>query len=104
MGQCMKICEGTFCLKMVDSTAITGRIISILILDQFSQRSKMRLELAHLMQPRAKPSLQFNFIPMSLSNYTILARIVCLDKELWAAISGLGTWVHCLRTFRIYVY
>ena len=56
MGQCLKICEGTFCLKMVDSTAISGRIFSILMLDQFSQRRKMRLELAHLMQPRAKPS------------------------------------------------
>ena len=39
---------------MVDSTAISGRIISILMLDQSSQRRKMRLELAHLMQPRAK--------------------------------------------------
>ena len=51
MGQCLKICEGTFCLKMVDSTAISGRIISILMLDQFSQHRKMRFELAHLMQP-----------------------------------------------------
>ena len=53
MGQCLKICEGTSCLKMVDSTAISGRMISIFMLDQFSQRRKMRLELAHLMQPRA---------------------------------------------------
>ena len=44
MGQCMKICEGTFCLKMVDSTAISGQIILILMLDQLSQRRKMRLE------------------------------------------------------------
>ena len=44
MGQCLKICEGTFCLKVVDSTAISGWIISILMLDQFSQRRKMRLE------------------------------------------------------------
>ena len=56
MGQCLIICEGTFCLKMVYSIAISGRIISILMLDQFSQRRKMRLELAHRMQPRAKPS------------------------------------------------
>ena len=35
MGQCLKICEGTFCLKMVDSTAITGQIILILVLDRF---------------------------------------------------------------------
>ena len=53
MGQCLKICEKTFCLKMVDSIAISGRIISILMLDQFSQRKKMRLILAHLMRPRA---------------------------------------------------
>ena len=49
MVQCLDICEGTFCLKMVDSTAISGRISSILMLDQFSQRRKMRLEQAHLM-------------------------------------------------------
>ena len=59
MGQCLKICEGTFCLKMAHSTAISGRIISILMLDQFSLRRKMRLERAHLMQPRAKPSELF---------------------------------------------
>ena len=39
MGQCLKI------------TAISGRIISILMLDQFSQRRKMRLELAQLSSP-----------------------------------------------------
>ena len=59
MGQCLKFCEGTFCLKMVDSIAISGRIISILMLDQFSQRRKMQLEQAHQMQPRAKPSKLF---------------------------------------------
>ena len=59
MGQCLKICEGTFCLNMVDSTAISGQIILTLMLDQFSQLRKMRLELAHLMQPRAKPSELF---------------------------------------------
>ena len=52
MGQCLKICEGTFCLKMVDYIAISGWIISILMLDQFSQRRKMH-------QPRAKPSELF---------------------------------------------
>ena len=31
-------------MKMVDSTAISGEIILILMLDQFSQRRKMRLE------------------------------------------------------------
>ena len=50
MGQCLKICEGTFSLKMDDSTAISGQIISISMLDQFSQNRKMRLEVAHLMQ------------------------------------------------------
>ena len=43
MGQCLKVCEGIFCLKMVYSTAISGQIILILMLDQFSQRRKMRL-------------------------------------------------------------
>ena len=42
MGQCLKTCEETFCLKMVDSAAISGQIILILMLDQFSQRRKMR--------------------------------------------------------------
>ena len=48
-----EICEGTFCLKMVDSTAISGQIFLILLLDRFSQRRIMRLEQAHPMQPRA---------------------------------------------------
>ena len=56
MGQCLKICEGTLCLKMVDSTAISGQIILILMLDQFSQRRKMRLKQAYLIKLRAKPS------------------------------------------------
>ena len=59
MGQCLKICEGTFCLKMVDSTTISSQFFLILMLDQFSQRKKMRLEQAHPMQPRAKPSELF---------------------------------------------
>ena len=32
---------------MVDSTAISDQIFLILMLDKFSQRRKMRLELAH---------------------------------------------------------
>ena len=48
MGQCLKICGGTFCLKMVDSTTISGQIFLILMLDRFSQRRKMRLEQANL--------------------------------------------------------
>ena len=52
MGQCVKTFEGTFCLKMVDSTAILGWLISILMLDQFFKRKKMRLELAHLITTR----------------------------------------------------
>ena len=51
MGQCLKICVGTFCLKMVHSTAISGKIFLILMLIQFSQRRKMRLEQANPMQP-----------------------------------------------------
>ena len=45
MGQCLKICEGTFSLRMVDFTAISGQF---LMLDQFSQRRKMRLERTNL--------------------------------------------------------
>ena len=48
MGQCLKICEGNFWLKMADSIAILIKIFSILMLDQFTQRIKMPLELAHL--------------------------------------------------------
>ena len=47
---------GDFCLKMVDSNAISGHIFLILMLDRFSQRRKMRLEQAHPMPPRAKLS------------------------------------------------
>ena len=50
MGQCLKICEGTYCLKMVDSTAISGQNFLILMLDQFSQRRKMHLEQANLIK------------------------------------------------------
>ena len=50
MGQCLRISEGTFCLKMVDFTAISGQIFLILMLDQFSQRRKMRLERVHWMR------------------------------------------------------
>ena len=48
MGQCLKISEGTFSLKMTDSNAIFGSTLSISMLDQFSQRRKMRLKRAHL--------------------------------------------------------
>ena len=54
MGQCLKICEGTFCLELVDSTAISGQILLILVLDQFSQHREMRLELANLRKIIAK--------------------------------------------------
>ena len=52
----LKICEGTFCFKMVDSTAISGQIFLMLMLDQFAQHRKMRLEQAHLIKIIAKPS------------------------------------------------
>ena len=42
---------------MLDSNAISGQIILILMLDQFFQRRKMRLERTHPMQ--AKPSELF---------------------------------------------
>ena len=41
-------------MKMVDSTAISGHIFMILMLDQFSQRRKMRLERANLINIIAK--------------------------------------------------
>ena len=31
MGQCLKICEGTFCIKMADSNAISSITLSILL-------------------------------------------------------------------------
>ena len=40
----VKISEGTFCSKMVHSTAISGQTFLILMLDEFSQRRKMHLE------------------------------------------------------------
>ena len=48
MSQCLKISEGTFCLKMTDSKTTFGTTLSILMLDQFSRRKKMRLEKGHL--------------------------------------------------------
>ena len=42
MGQCLKICEGTFSLKMVDSTAISGRIISILTREKVNEELEAR--------------------------------------------------------------
>ena len=54
MGHYLKISEGTFYLKMTDSNAIFGSALSILMLDQFSRRRKMRLERVDLMQPGTK--------------------------------------------------
>ena len=48
MGQFVKVCERTFHLKMADSTAILVSIFSILMLDQFPRRRKMRISEAHL--------------------------------------------------------
>ena len=50
MGQCLKICERNFCLKMVDFTAISVQIFLILMLDQLSQRRKMRFERMNLIK------------------------------------------------------
>ena len=44
MGHCLKICDGTFWLKMADSIAILVQILSILMLDQISRRRNMRIE------------------------------------------------------------
>ena len=46
MGQCMKICEETFCLKMADSNSISCNSLNF---EAFSRRRKMRHEQAHLM-------------------------------------------------------
>ena len=54
MGQCLNIREGTCCLNMVDSTAISGQFFLIMMLDQFSQRRKMRLKQVHPMELTAK--------------------------------------------------
>ena len=43
-----EICEGTFWLKMADSIATLVQFFSILMLDQFFRRRKMRIEWAHL--------------------------------------------------------
>ena len=53
MGQCLRTCEGTFWLEMANSIAILVQIFSILILDQFSQRRKIPLELVHLSKIQA---------------------------------------------------
>ena len=50
---------GDFCLKMVESTAISGQIFLILMLDRSSQRRKMHLMQANPMQSIAKPSKLF---------------------------------------------
>ena len=52
-GSAFENCEGTFWLEMADSIAILVQIFSILMLDQFSQRKKMPLELAHLRKSQA---------------------------------------------------
>ena len=44
MGQFLKVCEGTFCLKMADPIAILVQFFLILMLDQFSRRRKLRIE------------------------------------------------------------
>ena len=54
MRQCLKICEGTFCLKMVDFNVISGQIFLILMLSQFSQRRKMLSERVNLIKIIAK--------------------------------------------------
>ena len=66
MGQCLKIYEGTFWLKIADSIAILVQIFSILMLDQFSRRRKMRLEQAHLTHPWNK------LYELLFGNYTTL--------------------------------
>ena len=74
MGQCLKICEETFCLKMVD--AISGQIFLILMLDQFSQRRKMRLEQAHLIKFIAKFYELFNTFSYVLQ---ISSKFLCIN-------------------------
>ena len=47
--------RGDFCLKRAESVDILIQQSSVRVLDQFSQRSKIRLELAHLI--KFKPRL-----------------------------------------------
>ena len=70
MGQCLKICEGTFCLKMAESIAILVISFSILMLNQFSRGRKMRIKLANL---------QSNF---NLQNIYILQVITVLNWKI----------------------
>ena len=53
MGQCLEFVRGLL-FEMVDSYAILVQFYSVLVLDQFSQRRKMRLKQAHPMPSRAK--------------------------------------------------
>ena len=65
MVQCLKIIsKGTFFQIISDSLVISSITFAILMLDQFSRRRKLRLELAH------KPSecVFRNYSVQSLSN------------------------------------
>ena len=48
MGHYLKICEGTFYLKMTDFNAIFGLTLPILMLDQFSDVERCALSWANL--------------------------------------------------------
>ena len=78
MGQCLKISEGTFCLKVTDSNAIFGSTLSILMLDQFSRRRKMRLERAHLIQPGTK---QFELFFLEITVVSLKLGSIPLKKK-----------------------
>ena len=55
MGQCLKTSEGAFSLKMTDSNAIFGSTPLIFMLNQFSQRRKMRLKRTHRIYSGTEP-------------------------------------------------
>ena len=60
---------------MSDYTAISGQTISLLMLDQFSQRNKMRLEQAHPMKLGDKPCEFFLEVTALQSKFQILQMV-----------------------------
>ena len=90
---------------MADTNTISGTTPSILMLDQFSRRKKMRLEQAHPMDLSAKPYQLFlkiqwfkvrpisNFtIDLTLNHFIFKKKFVCLGS-LDAPVQGASFYV-----------
>ena len=88
---------------MVDSTAISGQIFLILILDQFSQRRKIRLEQANLIKIIAKlnelVSRSYNSLKQDQLQIlqTVHPKTVVTSKE---KFGGLSSELHWMRLFK----